>query len=149
MTGILTKDQIDNILKSQSIGRLACADGKHPYVVPITYYYDGDAIICQSQEGKKIKILRKNPHVCFQVDLVTSMNNWQSIQAFGTYEELDEEKAEKAREKLFGNVFTLMTEARSHHFEHDLADKIDDSNRIKHVMFKIKIREVAGRFEKQ
>ena len=150
MIGVLTREQIENILKSQSIGRLACIDGHKPYVVPITYFYDGTYLYCQSQEGKKLSILRKNPHVCFQVDLVNSTQSWQSVQVFGYFEELKDEDAEKAREKLFGSVFNLMTTSHSHHFEHENSStpELDDSNRIKQTMFKIVIKEVAGRYEK-
>ena len=140
---------MENVLKSQHIGRLGCYDGHHPYVVPITYFYNGDSLICQSQEGKKLSILRKHPKICFQVDIVNSTQNWQSVQVFGDFEELKESDADKAREELFGSVLNLMTTSKSHRFEHESDDKMDDSNRIKQIMFKINIREFAGRFEKQ
>ena len=63
MHGELTKQQTENILLSQSVCRIACIDGKFPYIVPLNYFYDGKYIYAQSQEGKKIKALRKNPKV--------------------------------------------------------------------------------------
>ena len=44
MLGQLNDTQIQNILSSQAVGRLACTDGKQPYIVPVTYTYDGKYI---------------------------------------------------------------------------------------------------------
>jgi nitroimidazol reductase NimA-like FMN-containing flavoprotein (pyridoxamine 5'-phosphate oxidase superfamily) len=100
MLGQLNNTQINNILSSQALGRLACADGKQPYVVPVTYAYDGEYIYGQSNEGLKLEILRKNPKVCFEVDLMIDMRNWKSVIVYGKFEELKEKEAEKAREIL-------------------------------------------------
>lgn len=148
MIGELTKGQIENILQSQAHCRMACTDGLMPYLVPVSYAYDGKYIYCQSKEGKKINILRKNPNVCVQVETMSGMNNWQSVIVYGTFEELENEDAIKAREFLFSNVLTLMTSAAIHSFQHDTTNESDDNNRIKDIMFRIKINEVTGRYEK-
>lgn len=149
MLGELTPTQIENILTSQAIGRLACSDGKQPYIVPVTYAYDGEYIYGQTNEGSKLKLLRKNPLVCFEVDSMTDMRNWQSVLVFGKFEELTEKKAEAAREKLFGKVFSLKTSSTIHPHQHEVNGKVDDSTRVKYVMYRIKIKKLTGRFEKQ
>lgn len=149
MLGQLNDSQIRNILSSQVVGRLACTDGKQPYIVPVTYTYDGEYIYGQTNEGTKLKILRKNPNVCFEVDMMTDMANWQSVIVFGKFEELKEGEAGKARNILFGRVFSLMTSSTIHTHEHEVMEKLDDSNRIKYVMYRIKIIKVTGRFEKK
>lgn len=149
MLGQLNDTQIKNILSSQVVERLACTDGKQPYIVPVTYTYDGEYIYGQSSEGTKLKMLRKNPTVCFEVDMMTDMRNWQSVIVYGKFEELKDEKAKKARDILFGRVFSLMTSSTIHAYGHEETGKIDDSTRIKHVMYRIKIKKVTGRFEKQ
>lgn len=149
MLGQLNDTQIRNILSSQVLGRLACTDGKQPYVVPVTYIYDGDNIYGQTNEGLKLKILRKNPNVCFEVDVMTDMRNWQSVIANGHFEELTDKKAEKARELLFSRVLTLMTSSTIHAHEHEVTSELDDSNRKKFVMYRIRIKKLSGRFEKQ
>jgi nitroimidazol reductase NimA-like FMN-containing flavoprotein (pyridoxamine 5'-phosphate oxidase superfamily) len=105
MLGELNDSQMISILSSQALGRLACTDGEHPYIVPLTYTYDGEYIYGQTSEGTKLEILRKNPNVCFEVDRLTDMRNWQSVIAYGTFEELKAKEAEKAREILFSRVF--------------------------------------------
>jgi nitroimidazol reductase NimA-like FMN-containing flavoprotein (pyridoxamine 5'-phosphate oxidase superfamily) len=148
MIGILKKEQIENILHSQSICRLGCIDGKYPYVVPLTFYYDGEALICQSQEGKKLNLMRKNPNVCVQLDQVIEVNDWQSVMLLGTFEELKGEALETAKEKLYGSVFTLLTGSRTHKFEHADQKEVAYEERIKSVLFRIKIKEITGRYEK-
>ena len=148
MLGPLTDTQINNVLSSQVIGRLACTDGKQPYIVPVTYVYDGTYIYGQTNEGTKLKILRKNPDVCLEVDMMSDMRNWQSVVVYGKFEELKSKDAEQAREILFGRVFQLMTSSTIHAHEHEVEDATEDTNRIKHVMYRIKIKEVTGRFER-
>lgn len=149
MLGKLDDTQIRNVLSSQVLGRLACTDGVHPYIVPVTYSYDGEYIYGQTCEGTKLRILRKNPHVCFEADMMTDMTNWQCVLAFGEFEELQNEAAEKARKILFNRVFSLMTSSTLHGHEHADTGGIDDSNRVKPVIYRIKINELSGRFEKQ
>ncbi len=149
MLGQLNDTQIRNILSSQALGRLGCTDGKQPYIVPVTYTYDGKYIYGQSNEGMKLKMLRENPNVCFETDMMTDMHNWQSVVVFGKFEELKNEAAEEARKILFGHVFSLMTESSVHAHEHKVSAKIDDSNRVKFVLYRIKIKKMTGRFEKQ
>ncbi len=149
MLGQLNEIQINNILTSQVLGRLACTDGKQPYVVPVTYTYDGEYIYGQSNEGLKINILRKNPNVCFEVDTLINMRDWKSVIVYGKFEELKNKEAEKAREILFNRVFPLMTSSTIHTFEHEVNDKVDDSTRVKYMMYRIKIEKITGRFEKQ
>jgi len=149
MLGELTTAQINSILSSQAIGRLACTDGKRPYIVPVTYAYDGSYIYGQTNDGKKLQVLRKNKNVCFEVDRMTDMRNWQSVVAYGSFEELKDKDLEKARELLFNRVFPLMTSGTVHSHEHEMTAELDDSNRVKYMMYRIKIEKITGRFEKQ
>jgi len=149
MLGILTDTQINNVLASQVLGRMACTNGKQPYIVPVTYAYDGKYIYGQTNDGTKLRTLRRNPSVCFEVDMMTDMANWQCVQVFGRFEELKYGTAEKAREILFNRVFGLMTSSTVHTHEHAVTAGVDDSNRIKRIMYRIKIRKKSGRFEKR
>ncbi|CAN5752026.1 hypothetical protein BH11BAC4_BH11BAC4_18460 [soil metagenome] len=149
MLGQLNEIQINNLLISQSIGRLGCINGKHPYIVPVTYAFDGNDIYGQIREGMKLEVMRKNPNVCFQVDMINNMVNWQSAIITGIFQELKGKEAIKARDHLYNKVMPLMTSSTIHAHEHAVSGKIDESNRIKPVMYKIRIKEKSGRFEKQ
>jgi nitroimidazol reductase NimA-like FMN-containing flavoprotein (pyridoxamine 5'-phosphate oxidase superfamily) len=150
MPGELDEMQINHFLLSQAVGRIACTDGKRPYIVPVTYVFDGKDIIGQASEGMKVKTMRANPNVCFEVDAMTNMANWQSVILTGTFHELRGKESLKARDYLFKHVWPLLTSSIIHPHEHQVpSGKTDDSNRIKPVMYRIKIKEKSGRFEKQ
>ena len=64
MMGNLTLDQIEEVLRTEVIGRIACVADGWPYIVPITYVYDGgEFVFSHSAEGRKIEAMRQNPQV--------------------------------------------------------------------------------------
>ncbi|MCX6643567.1 MAG: pyridoxamine 5'-phosphate oxidase family protein [Candidatus Bathyarchaeota archaeon] len=66
---IKEKVVMEEILREQSVGRLATAVDGVPYIVPVNYVYREGKIIFHSHvEGKKMMNIRRNPHVCFEVD---------------------------------------------------------------------------------
>ena len=97
MLGHLDEHQMNNLLSSQVIGRLACSAGDQPYLVPLTYTFDGSYIYGQTKEGMKLDVLRKNPNVCFEVDQMTDMANWQSVIVLGVLEEVTGEEDKKSK----------------------------------------------------
>jgi nitroimidazol reductase NimA-like FMN-containing flavoprotein (pyridoxamine 5'-phosphate oxidase superfamily) len=150
MLGELNELQINHFLLTQAIGRIACTDGKKPYIVPVTYVYDGKDIIGQTREGKKLAILRKNPNVCFEVDAMNNMANWRSVIIDGTFSELKGKAADNARDYLFNHIWPYLTSSTIHSHEHEAShESVNDVNRIKPVMFRIEVNEKTGRFEKQ
>jgi uncharacterized protein len=149
MLGELNKIEVENLLTSQVLGRLACTDGLKPYIVPVTYTYDGEYIYGQTNVGTKLKIMRKNPNVCFEVERMMDMANWQSVIVHGKFEELKGKESEVAREILLNKVFYLLTSSTVHTHEHGVTTALDDSNRIKTVMYRIKIEKITSRFERK
>lgn len=149
MLGQLNEQEMDNLLASQAVGRLACTDSTQPYLVPVTYAFDGNYIYGQTNEGMKLGLLRKNPNVCFEVDAMINMANWQSVIVRGTFEELKDSDAEKACTILKNRVFPMMTSATVDGEQHEVESELDDSNRLKRVMYRISITQKTGRFEKR
>ena len=150
MLGELNEMQMNHFLLTQAVGRIACTDGKKPYIVPVTYMFDGKDIIGQTKEGKKLTIMRNNRNVCFEVDAMSNMVNWQSIIIDGRFIELKGAAAKKAREHLFNHIWPYLTSSTIHLHEHEASPaSVNDVNRVKPVMFRITIKEKTGRFEKQ
>ena len=85
MLGELTSHEIDQLLKSQPIGRLGCYAKGKVYITPITYLYDGTYLYGHSREGLKIQMMRQNPKVCFEVDTMENLANWKSVIIQGEY----------------------------------------------------------------
>lgn len=66
---IKDKKEIEAILKDCKVLRLAMVDEDKPYLVPMNFGYQEGAIYLHSApEGRKIDLIRKNPHICFEVD---------------------------------------------------------------------------------
>ena len=79
---------IIDLLKSAHVGHIACARGAQPYVTPFSFvYYDG-FIYSFATVGKRIEWMRANPLVCVEVERIVSHREWQTVVAFGRYQEL-------------------------------------------------------------
>ncbi len=62
--------EIEAILRKAMVCRLAMTDGALPYLVPLNFGYRHRALYFHTgQAGKKIDILKKNPLVCFEVEV--------------------------------------------------------------------------------
>ena len=60
---------LEEILRGATICRMAMMDGDLPYIIPFNYgYRDGCLFIHSAPEGKKIDLLMKESHVCFEVE---------------------------------------------------------------------------------
>ncbi len=149
MLGTLTETQMNNLLTMQTVGRIGYSDGKKSYITPVTYAFDGKYIYGQTNEGLKLDVMRINPFVCFEVDSMLNMANWESVIVWGYFEELDDEEAKKGREYLYNSILDLLTSSTVHLHEHGPTQDTKETNRIKRVMYRIRITEKSGRFEKQ
>lgn len=91
---VLPDEEIETLLRTAVVGRIACCahgcDGSEgrPYVVPLAYGYDGQAVYAHSGPGRKIRLMRANPLVTFEVDAAEAPDRWRSVIAEGVYEEL-------------------------------------------------------------
>jgi len=143
----LDKEECKRILGNNYIGHLAYIYRKHPFVVPITYYYDesSNAIICYSGEGHKISAMRKNSAVSLEVSEIESVNNWQSVLVEGVFEELEgiDAKAQLHGFSLGVKDLIIQKERRDLHFISEFSSKIykDDIP----IVFKIQIEEITGK----
>jgi len=61
---------IEAIIKKALICRLGLSDGENPYIVPLSFGYKDKTLYFHSAaKGKKIDIIRKNPRVCFEIEI--------------------------------------------------------------------------------
>lgn len=147
MLGILQSTQIDEVLQKELIGRIGCHDDGETYIVPISYVYDGQAIYCHTQEGKKTAMMRKNPEICFQVDQLRDMANWSSVLVQGTYEEItDRQQRNHAMGSLL-NRYLPMVSSMTMHLGKYWPFRPTDTQDIQGVVFRINIKNKSGRFE--
>jgi uncharacterized protein len=139
MFGELSPAETEAILTSERFAHLACTRDGQPYVVPIAYAYDGEAIYVHSLRGSKIEIMRANPRVCVQMGQVEHMTSWRSVVLFGEYEELKGDAARAALRRLTARLIPNPPPGVSDPFAPPGLEQ-------QAVLFRIRIRERTGRF---
>ena len=94
------REVIDRIIHQAQICHLACSLNDQPYLVPLSFGYDGKTIFVHTARvGKKIEIWINNPQVCLEfeigIDLVSGPDkacdwtfHFQSVIAFGLIREI-------------------------------------------------------------
>ncbi|MEJ2156277.1 MAG: pyridoxamine 5'-phosphate oxidase family protein [Desulfobacteraceae bacterium] len=97
---ITDRKEIDAIIHASLVCRMAMARENKPYLVPLSFGYDGSAIYLHTAaEGHKIDYIEANPNVCVefehQVQVLEDDNQackwsfrFQSVIGFGTIREL-------------------------------------------------------------
>ncbi len=147
MLGTLNISEIEELLRTQLIGRIGCHHGDSMYIVPISYAYDGEYVYCLTHEGLKLDLMRKNPRVCFEVDHMSNMANWQSVIAWGNFEELTEApKRNQALNKLHARILPLIA-SETVHLSPFWPFPPEEISKIPGVAFSIRLTEKTGRFE--
>ena len=150
MIGELEEERIDQILRNEAVGRIGCGNGEQIYVVPVTYVYDGKNVYGHMDEGEKVRLMRANPKVCFEVDHIENLANWQSVIVWGTYEELRGGEADKVVLLLL-RKFSPLINSKSADAPHGLGGYVDYRihTALRHgLMYRINVTKKTGRFEK-
>ncbi|UKJ06352.1 pyridoxamine 5'-phosphate oxidase family protein [Solitalea lacus] len=143
MLGALNTIEIEELLKSQTIGRIGCHANDTTYIVPVSYAYDGEYVYAHSRDGMKINMMRQNPEVCFEVEEIVNMANWESVIAWGEFEELtNEEERNKAMELLIKQLMPFIVS------ETVLPSHGLGTMKVA-VVYRIRLSKKVGRFEKQ
>jgi nitroimidazol reductase NimA-like FMN-containing flavoprotein (pyridoxamine 5'-phosphate oxidase superfamily) len=146
MLGELKPEEIDQLLRTEQLGRIGCHAGGVTYVVPVSYVFNGTHIYALAVEGMKLRMMRENPRVCFEVEQVQRWYNWQTVIVWGTFEELHGYEAERAYRLLHSRLTPLI--------EFDSRTQAGDvsppgaaaANQF--VLYRIRVEERTGRFER-
>lgn len=66
---IVSRAEIDAIIRGSQVCRLALARDNEPYLVPVSFGYDGTALYLHTAHaGRKIDVFLANPRVCFEFE---------------------------------------------------------------------------------
>lgn len=150
MHGELTHEQVENVLRSELTGRIGCHDEERTYVIPVSYAYDGTDVYARSREGLKIRTMRDNPSVCFEVEQIDDLANWRTVLAWGAFEELEGVEARRASRRLDERFQPYVTS--------ETAEPLggprtwdDPSDVLPHrsIIYRIRLSEKTGRFERR
>jgi uncharacterized protein len=149
MLGELPASEVDRLLQSELIARIGCHVEGRTYVVPVTYAYSDGALVGHSLAGLKLDMLRQNPKVCIEIDRVDDLANWRSVVAWGQFEELKGEEAERALNLLMARFVPLMASETS--MPSHLRDPATLSRSLAgsaSFVYRILLTEKTGRFER-
>ncbi|MEJ2904226.1 pyridoxamine 5'-phosphate oxidase family protein [Pedobacter panaciterrae] len=142
MLGDLNKKELIDLLESQVIGRIGCHSDGETYVVPVNYVYKNNAVYAHSGNGKKIKMMRANPKVCFQVDQIKDTFRWKSAILWGDFVELTGEERQQAMQGIIHRIMPL-TSRPSQETSHGIQTEEHTSL----VVFRIDLTKATGKYE--
>jgi nitroimidazol reductase NimA-like FMN-containing flavoprotein (pyridoxamine 5'-phosphate oxidase superfamily) len=153
MLGIMNETMINDVLEKSIVGRLGYTDGRRIFIVPISYlFYNRKYIIAHSKEGQKMQILRKNPEVCLEVDIIHNLSNWKSVILWGKYEEITNQPDRHYALDLLIRKINRQRIKEIHALTSDLSETEESTilpDSEKSVVYRIKIEDKSGRFEKK
>jgi len=145
MMGELDAAEIDELLRSEVVGRIGCVTDGWPYIVPITYVYDGQFVYAHTGDGTKLRAMQHNPQVCFEVEQIRSMSNWRTVVARGHFEQLASEEEERAMALLQTRLSRLESGASAQWVRQE--DVHRRAGFARPILFRIRLEERTGRFE--
>ena len=102
---ITDRSDIDGIIRGAQVCRVAFARNDEPYIVPLSFGYDGEAFYFHTaRQGRKIDFIAANPRVCFEVEgdaeatpALDKACDWgfsyESVIGYGTMSELTSREA--------------------------------------------------------
>ena len=136
----LSAQECEAMLRRHRLGRVAMRDAAGAYVVPISYAWDEGIVYAHAAPGRKVQLMRRWPHVAFQLDEVEDASCWRSVLVRGRFEEIHDEEGRAHARMLLLKAFEghLMSVTAGHGQRIHLADA---------VMFCIRPEEVTGRAE--
>tara|TARA_R110002126_G_scaffold277560_1_gene423491 strand:- start:56637 stop:57089 length:453 start_codon:yes stop_codon:yes gene_type:complete len=146
MIRTINRKKASDILANNYIGNLGYIYKNSPYIVPMTYFFDGKkTIIIYSSEGQKTFAMRKNSRVSLQVSEIKDIDNWESVLAHGIFEELTGIDAKSHLQEFAIGIkdIILKREEKNLHFIGEFSSKVY-VNEIP-IIFKITLDEITGR----
>ena len=138
----MTPDECAELLRRTHLGRLACSKDGQPYVVPVHFSFDRErrCVYGFSLVGQKVRWMRENPLVCLEVDNVTDANRWQTLVAFGRYEEMGDTPADAPARQRAQDLFQERPE-----WWQPAAAKLGSAENHAVVLYRIQIERMTGR----
>ena len=66
--------EIEQIIAGAEVCRIGFVDGDEPYIVPVSFGYESNAIYFHSApEGRKVNLIKESGKVCFELDTDTEI----------------------------------------------------------------------------
>ena len=130
--------ECEDVLLHSRFGRIGIRSADGVYIVPVGFAFADGAIFGHAAPGKKVALLRRWPHVGFQVDDIRSVSVWKSVLAQGTWHELVREDDRRHARAVLLRAFegNLWWATAGHGHRTTLAEAL---------LYRIDIDEISGR----
>ena len=140
----MKKEEIEAVIGEALVCRLGMADEKGPYVVPLCFgYEDGVLYFHGSPSGRKVNALRRDPRVCFEIDMDVAIQRaetacatsvrYRSVIGFGRAFFIED------REEKVKALNALMRQYA------DGDHEVDDAQLGRTTVFGVRIESMTGR----
>lgn len=135
----LDKEECEQILSRNHVGRIAYAWKNHVDIQPLHYVYDGQWLYGRTSPGTKMDVTGDQwwP-VAFEVDEVEGVFQWRSVVVHGGFYAIDENGPEW-EEASFNRGVDLLRELIPETFTPG------DPVPFRTVVFRIAVQEISGR----
>jgi uncharacterized protein len=141
---ITDQAEIEAIVREASVCRMGMCDGSSPYIVPLCFGYAAETFYFHcAAEGRKLKILAKNPEVCLELESGVAVKpgakacdwgmSYRSVLGFGRAERVE---ALEAKRRALDLIMAHYAPGTFDYPETALA---------KTVILKVKVRSMTGK----
>jgi nitroimidazol reductase NimA-like FMN-containing flavoprotein (pyridoxamine 5'-phosphate oxidase superfamily) len=134
----LSRDEIEETITRNRVGRLAFSFHDRVDIQPIHYIYERGWLYGRTSEGEKIYTLKHNQWIAFEIDEVNDLFDWRSIVIHGSFWIIHPQGSPRAEElwakaaKLVGQIVPgALTE--------------NDPVSFRHTLFRIAVGDAQGR----
>lgn len=103
----MSQEEVDRLLSTQRICRMALNDSPQPYIIPLDYVYmDCKLYFHFAKYGKKIDLINRDPHVSVEVDQYNNdVSKYCSVTLMGTLAKVtDPGERQRASEALISSI---------------------------------------------
>jgi uncharacterized protein len=134
----LRRDEIEEIIARNSVGRIAFAFHDRVDIQPIHYVYERGWLYGRTSEGAKIATLQHNQWVAFEIDEIKDTFDWRSIVVHGSFWRIHPLGSPHAEE-----VWTKAADLVSKIVPGALTEQ--DPVAFRQILFRIAVSDVRGR----
>ena len=137
----MSSREVEEFLGRVNYAHLGCSSNDHPYVLPIHFAYDRQAIYIYTTEGKKSEMIDANSEICLQVEKVVDNENWISVIIVGTAKRLGNADDREEAYAAIAATNPTLTPALSYRWLDDWVRENKDAE----VVYRIDRKTTSGR----
>ncbi|HEY5086256.1 MAG TPA: pyridoxamine 5'-phosphate oxidase family protein [Gemmatimonadaceae bacterium] len=134
----LERDEIEEILARNSVGRIAFSLHDRVDIEPINYVFEAGWVYGRTSHGTKLATIAHHRWVAFEVDEVKGMFVWKSVVVKGAFYLVDPDTSVR-QDPAFAHGVDLLRELIPHTLT------AHDPTPFRNSVFRIHLDEVTGR----